>query len=427
MRLLIIIINHYFDKKWCDNIKCLNDFMMMNNMEIDYCGISNSNEFHVFENIIQFKYKIINTKMQLSKICDFITDYKSWLDYDWFMKFRPGITLLENINFNILSEHAINARARVYHGPRKIKYGMNVKDTDCYYDTIEHDIIMDDMLYIFHKNVVQKNAFDKIIVPNHIEYEWAHTSLFNERKIQHNIIGINLVLTEHGTFSGDINMDTPFNCDYQVEKQILHLINKFDIKCCIETGTYMGESTIWFSKHVNEVYSVEINDKYYNISLDKFTKNNITNINVFKDDSVNFLQNNIKNIKSKYDKILCYLDAHWEEVFPLCNEILEIAKVYRDNLIIIIDDIKVPNKNFQFDTYNGKEIGLPLVHEALNEVGEYLYYYSNTSESYHQNLRPNCCGVGKLYIISSKLLKDNNLNQNQFCVTENYINYANVI
>jgi hypothetical protein len=101
---------------------------------------------------------------------------------------------------------------------------MNIKDTDCYYDTIEHDIIMDDMLYIFHKNVVQKNAFDKIIVPNYgeykwvQEYEWAHTSLFNARKIQLNIIGINLVLTEYGIFSGDINMDTPFNCDYQVEK-----------------------------------------------------------------------------------------------------------------------------------------------------------------------------------------------------------------
>jgi hypothetical protein len=189
----------------------------------------------------------------------------------------------------------------------------------------------------------------------------------------------------------------------------------------------MGESTIWFSKHVNEVYSVEINDKYYNISLDKFTKNNITNINVFKDDTIKFLQNNIKNIKSKYDKILCYLDAHWEEVSPLCNEILEIAKVYRDNLIIIIDDFKVPNRNFQFDTYNGKEIGLPLVQEALNEVGDYIYYYSNTSESYHKNLRPNWCGVGKLYIISSKLLKDNNLNQNQSYVTENYINYANII
>jgi hypothetical protein len=178
-------------------------------MEIDYCGISNSNDFHVFENIIQFKYKIINTKMQLSKICDFITDYKSLLDYDWFMKFRPGIRLLENINFNILSEDAINARARVYHGPRKIKYGMSdlygcLKEIGSMYDTIEHDIIMDDMLYIFHKNVVQKNAFDKIIVPNYIEYEWTHTSLFNERKIQHNIIGINLVLLPHGIFSGDI-------------------------------------------------------------------------------------------------------------------------------------------------------------------------------------------------------------------------------
>ena len=73
MTVLIIISNHLFDKKWSDNIKILNDYMKMSDHKVDYCGISNQDDFHNYEDIIQFKYKIINTKEQLNKICDFIT------------------------------------------------------------------------------------------------------------------------------------------------------------------------------------------------------------------------------------------------------------------------------------------------------------------------------------------------------------------
>jgi hypothetical protein len=213
MKLLIILSNHIFDEKWCDNIKVLNDFMKNNGMEIDYCGISNQNDFHIYETIIQFKYKIINTKQQLSKICDFITEYKSQLDYDWYMKIRPEIKLIDNIAFHMLSENAINARARVYNGPRKIMYGNSVNGEgcwknigDCEYAESEYNIVLDDMLYIFNKNIVQKNAFEKILTPISPQHEWEHTRVFNERKIQLNVIGINVCFTKHNTFSGNINM-----------------------------------------------------------------------------------------------------------------------------------------------------------------------------------------------------------------------------
>ena len=58
------------------------------------------------------------------------------------------------------------------------------------------------------------------------------------------------------------DLESPFNYDYQVEKQIDHLIKLFDIECCLETGTYSGNSAIWFSKLVKEVYTVEITDKW---------------------------------------------------------------------------------------------------------------------------------------------------------------------
>lgn len=213
MKLLIILSNHIFHNDWCDNIKCLNDYMKTSGIEHDYCGISNQDDFDIYETIIQFKYKIINTKKQLSKICDFITEYKSQLDYDWYMKIRPDIKLFDNIDFNMLSDNAINARARVYNGPRKIKYGMSINGEgiwknigDCHYADSEHNIILDDMLYIFHKNIVQNNAFEKIAPFIVREDEWVHTYVFNERKIQLNVIGINLCITKYDCYSGNINM-----------------------------------------------------------------------------------------------------------------------------------------------------------------------------------------------------------------------------
>ena len=92
------------------NINILNNYLKKyEDSVVDYCGISNSDDFYNYENIISFKYKIINPKQQFSKICDFITQYKAELDYDWFIKIRPDIKLLEPINFEVLSDTAISS------------------------------------------------------------------------------------------------------------------------------------------------------------------------------------------------------------------------------------------------------------------------------------------------------------------------------
>lgn len=215
MKLLIIICSNAFYINCCDNIKIFNDYMKLLDVEVDYCGVSSENDFHNYEHIIPFKYKIINSKHQISKICDFITDYKSVLDYDWYMKIRPEVVLLENINFDNLSENAVNARARVYHGPRKIKYGMSINGPgiwknvgDCFYDKIEHDIILDDMLFIFHKNIVDMGAFDKFEPFGGSDNEWKQAKLYNDRNIPLNVIGIHFKETKYGNSSGDIHMNS---------------------------------------------------------------------------------------------------------------------------------------------------------------------------------------------------------------------------
>jgi len=212
MKVLIIITSHKFDVQWIHNIKILNDYMKTSNINVDYCGISNQDDFDNYESIIQFKYKIINVKPQFSKICDFITDYKSMLDYTWYIKFRPDIRLLDNINFDLLHENAINARARVYYGPSQIMYGMSVNGKNdewsnigcCYYSEKEHNIILDDMIYIFHNNVIHMNAFNKVNVGH--QGEWQHTEVFVHRNINLHVIGIHLCLEKYSVYSGNINM-----------------------------------------------------------------------------------------------------------------------------------------------------------------------------------------------------------------------------
>jgi hypothetical protein len=239
MKILVIICSHEMNPSYCLNIKILNDFLKQNENDIvDYCGISNNNDFNNYQDVITFKYTMINEKRQLSKICDFITRCKNNLDYDWYIKTRPEIKLLESIDFNKLSNTAINARSRVYKGPQKIKYGMSVNGCgpwknigDCFYvdcDKEQEEIILDDQIYIFHKNIIEFGGFEHIdsltykkainmcnllYSLNHNvnfkgEHEWVHTYIWKIRNISLNVIGINALYGKGNfyAFSGDVNM-----------------------------------------------------------------------------------------------------------------------------------------------------------------------------------------------------------------------------
>ena len=60
------------------------------------------------------------------------------------------------------------------------------------------------MFYIFHNNVINKNAFER--VNDTIQNEWFHTDIWKNRNIEFNIIGINIEFLKYNTFSGNINI-----------------------------------------------------------------------------------------------------------------------------------------------------------------------------------------------------------------------------
>lgn len=216
MRILVILCTDTMDISQKGNIAVLDFFMKQTypNDTVEYCGISSSDDFKHYEHIVTFRYKFIHTKRQFRKVCDFLTEHKDTLDYDWYIKIRPDIRLIEPIRIDGLSESSINARAREYKGPRVIKYGMSTGGEggwrhrkDYSYDSYEHDIVLDDQIYIFHHTVILNGGFESNSNddPKGME-EWFHTNHWKSRNIPLHVIGLNVLFTKYNAYSGNINM-----------------------------------------------------------------------------------------------------------------------------------------------------------------------------------------------------------------------------
>ena len=191
MKLLVIIVTNKLEIDLKRNVLRLDSILRSQGHAVEYAGICSVDEFANYEDIIKFKYKEINTKYQLTKLCNFIE--KNNLEYDWFIKFRPEVYLVEPIDFTNLCAISINARARKYTGPKSIQYGMSVELPTILSET-ESLVEMDDQIFIFHKNLIDKGGFSGIETYNNIytiENETVQTAFWNERGVSFNIIPIN--------------------------------------------------------------------------------------------------------------------------------------------------------------------------------------------------------------------------------------------
>ena len=220
MKVLVLLCSHEMNSRWAENIIILNNYFQEQKIHVDYCGISNQNDFHHYEQIISFAYKVINPKFQLSKVCDFFAEHKIKLNstYTWFVKIRPDVKLLEPIPFEACSESAVNARARSYYGPLQIKFGMSVngvgrfKDIgDCSIEDTEHDVILDDMFFVLHHSIIERTEFGSADQFTYLDgntlkqCEHIHCEYWAKQNIPLNVIGIHVENTKYNVFSGNLN------------------------------------------------------------------------------------------------------------------------------------------------------------------------------------------------------------------------------
>jgi hypothetical protein len=156
-----------------------------------------------------------------------------------------------------------------------------------------------------------------------------------------------------------------FNLDPFIPQIILNLKDKFGIKSAIETGTHKAGTTRWLSKNFERVYTVELMEEYFNISMEVLK--GYTNTVLQLGDSVEWVERFLAETERTP---LIFFDAHWYKN-PLRGE-LEAVELSGRKPVIVIHDFYNPNHpNYQYDKY--MEQGVIYNWDYIKENVERIY------------------------------------------------------
>lgn len=164
-----------------------------------------------------------------------------------------------------------------------------------------------------------------------------------------------------------------FNSAPEIGDVIQVLASEFEIKSAVETGTFIGGTTDFLSACFEEVHTIEIIEDNMLKAQENLKENKNIQFHLGSSDSV--LKSLLPSLEGK--RTLFYLDAHWNEYWPLLDELEEIAKTHKDNCVIVIDDFKVPKRrDIPFDQYGKHKCSYKYIQEKLDSVfSTYDYYY----------------------------------------------------
>lgn len=177
------------------------------------------------------------------------------------------------------------------------------------------------------------------------------------------------------------------NGDIYLQKEILALKDKFQIKNVIETGTQFAFSTIWFSDNFDKVYTCDLVDD------NVLNKHNKPNITFELQSSELFIQ------KHQSPNTLIYLDAHVYGKFTNINKELEIIDPSLKP-IIVIHDYFVDNK-LRYDVYPCGRLDYALISENLKKFNIGADYELKTNQHVYYGQ------VGVLFILPRNFAKYN--------------------
>ncbi|MDF2965795.1 MAG: hypothetical protein K0Q51_1183 [Rickettsiaceae bacterium] len=164
-----------------------------------------------------------------------------------------------------------------------------------------------------------------------------------------------------------------FNGAPEISVLINHFKNKHNITIAVETGTYIGGTTALLANVFSKVYTIEIVEEH--ISKAKENLKDFTNIKYHLGSSPDMLQKLLPKLEGK--NVLFYLDAHWQNYWPVLDELKLISQVYNKNTVIIIDDIKVPGRlDIDYDRFGSNELSLEHFNNTLkNNFKNYKIEY----------------------------------------------------
>lgn len=155
--------------------------------------------------------------------------------------------------------------------------------------------------------------------------------------------------------------------DRFLARELLKLMAIYQIDKIVETGTYKGWSANVLAKTGKPVITIELNPELHEQAKD-LNKNN-PNVFLHLGSSEKLLDDLIPD--STDENILFFLDAHWNDYWPVLDE-LKIIKKKTRSPVIIIHDFFVPDENgnpvLGFDQYKGQPLDLNYVAKDISDI-----------------------------------------------------------
>jgi hypothetical protein len=138
------------------------------------------------------------------------------------------------------------------------------------------------------------------------------------------------------------------------------IIYRLKVEKIVETGTFRGTTTEWFSQFDLPVTTIENHDRFYTFAKSRLAPYH--NVRLKNGSSTEVLAKLTEIGQPSTSVTLFYLDAHWQNYLPLQAELVLIFERY-SAAVVLIDDFKVSDDpGYGYDDYgNGDELTLRYV------------------------------------------------------------------
>ncbi len=146
-----------------------------------------------------------------------------------------------------------------------------------------------------------------------------------------------------------------FHGDPQYQGMVDELLGSLQVTDFVETGSFLGRSTAFVAQRWPgvQVHSTEINAGFFQTAQRRLGE--MPNVHLHHCHSVQFITDLIQSGRLGELPVF-FLDAHWEEDWPLPRE-LELIRQGCERAIIIIDDFRVPTQSqFSYDDYGADKV-----------------------------------------------------------------------
>lgn len=142
----------------------------------------------------------------------------------------------------------------------------------------------------------------------------------------------------------------PFGFDIHFALEVDYLINSAGCDAFIETGTNTGDTTDYVSKQYPNIsiVSSEIEPTFYSLASVRLKDRENVSLHLASSEQI------MKQYRTRYKCPFYYLDAHWNDYWPLADEIRSIERgIVCVSDFFIGEDARGGETFYGFDSYNG--------------------------------------------------------------------------